>query len=343
MILIILLGFFLAACQKEIPVNDNELTFNDGRQGAFPGEMIHDAISTYLVSLAGKIDTLVMERQINMGNANSLVAKIGNAVKSYSKSNMNAFSGQLNAFVDETKSLVEEGSLYSEVGGLLIGKIETVKIAIEGSFADPLDGYIYPVVLLGDQLWMAENLRAIKYSDGTEIPQVGLPADWANTTTGAYCWFGNRFDMFGSKYGAMYNWQAVSTGKLCPAGWHVPSLGEWIALKNYLILNDYGYNGNPDNIAKAMAATSGWTASAIAATPGNDMASNNSSGFNALPGGQRGNNGTFSLPMFVGNWWSKTAMIPDKASYGSNIIFNSPVLRTAGYAVRMGMYVRCVR
>jgi hypothetical protein len=80
---------------------------------------------------------------------------------------------------------------------------------------------------IGSQVWIAENLRVTKYSDGTDIPLVTDNSEWWNLSTGAYCWYDNDYDIYGRVYGALYNQYAVSTKKLCPLGWHVPTLEEW--------------------------------------------------------------------------------------------------------------------
>ena len=97
---------------------------------------------------------------------------------------------------------------------------------------DSRDGQIYNIVKIGNQWWMAENLRTATYNDDTPIPEVP-DSIWSNLTTGAYCWYYN--DSLGFKfYGMLYNWYTVNTGKLCPTGWHVPTDAEWTTLTNYL-------------------------------------------------------------------------------------------------------------
>ena len=87
---------------------------------------------------------------------------------------------------------------------------------------------IYKIVKIGDQIWLAENLKTTKYQDGTAIPNVAVAATWEGLTTGAYCWYNNNETDNKKTYGALYNWYAINTGKLCPTGWHVPSDAEWI-------------------------------------------------------------------------------------------------------------------
>jgi len=103
---------------------------------------------------------------------------------------------------------------------------------VYGSLTD-LDGNSYKTRLLGSQTWMAENLKTTKYSDGTPIPVITNAASWSNIIGPACCWQENNPD-FKVKYGVLYNWYAVSTKKLCPAGWHIPTDEEWTQLTEYV-------------------------------------------------------------------------------------------------------------
>jgi uncharacterized protein (TIGR02145 family) len=172
-----------------------------------------------------------------------------------------------------------------------------------------IDGNTYNTVTIGSQLWMAENLKTTKYNDGTSIPQVTDNTEWAGLSTPGYCWYNNDADANKSAYGALYNWyvldNASNGGKnVCPALWQVPSDEDLTALTDYLIANGYGYQGAESDIAKALAAVSGWTLSPTSGTPGNDTSYNNFSGFTALPGGFRNIDGTFDKIMNDGYWWS---------------------------------------
>lgn len=81
-------------------------------------------------------------------------------------------------------------------------------------------------VVIGTQIWMNRNLDVVNYNDGTPVGIV------FNTTAGAYTWYQDNFTTWGQHYGALYNWHAVNTGKLCPSGWHVPTLAEYTTLIN---------------------------------------------------------------------------------------------------------------
>ncbi|HKK41174.1 MAG TPA: FISUMP domain-containing protein, partial [Bacteroidales bacterium] len=85
------------------------------------------------------------------------------------------------------------------------------------------DSNNYPVVVIGSQVWMAENLRTTRYSDGKYISSPGTDNNlWNNYFTGAYSWYKNSPESFKNTYGALYNWYAVNSGNLCPRGWRIP-------------------------------------------------------------------------------------------------------------------------
>ena len=97
-----------------------------------------------------------------------------------------------------------------------------------------IDGNEYKTIQIGTQEWMAENLKTTKYNDGNSLPNVTDFTEWTDLNTAAYCWYKNDASAYKATYGALYNWFTVNTGKLCPAGWHVPSDTEWTTLLRVL-------------------------------------------------------------------------------------------------------------
>lgn len=157
----------------------------------------------------------------------------------------------------------------------------------------------YPVITIGTQTWMAENLKTTKYNDGIDIPLVTDRDEWRDLNSPAYCWYENDEAFFGAFYGALYNWFAVNTGKLCPSGWHVPTDEDWTILANFL-----GGVG----IAGGKLKETGifhWEDPNTGAT--------NESGFTALPGGMRKDNGNFDDVGEEGIWWSASESGGDDA------------------------------
>jgi len=134
----------------------------------------------------------------------------------------------------------------------IIGNNSTVKDA---------DGNVYQTVKIGNQEWTMENLRTTKYNDGTPILNITSQTTWDSclyTLTEAFCHYNNTTNSDSiKKFGALYNWYAVNTGKLAPSGWHVPTDEEWDTLQNYLMENGYSWDGTTgeNKIAKSMAAS----------------------------------------------------------------------------------------
>lgn len=186
------------------------------------------------------------------------------------------------------------------------------------------DGNKYTSVTIGTQVWLLENLRTTKYRDGTSIPNITGEAEWANLTGPSYCWYNNDAATFKATYGALYNWYAVNTGKLCPAGWHVLTLDDWATLKTYL-----GGDNIPGKLKEA--GTAHWVSPNTGAT--------NESGFTALPGGQRSEGGVFDFAWWNGLWWTDTEVSTQEA-YGIWIatdlteVFDSMEDKRQGYSVR---------
>jgi uncharacterized protein (TIGR02145 family) len=161
-----------------------------------------------------------------------------------------------------------------------------------GEGATDIDGNTYKSVIIGEQEWMAENLRTSKYSDGTAIPNVTDSTQWENLTTGAWCNYNNSSTNDAS-YGKLYNWYAVETGKLCPTGWHVPTDSEWYVLIHYLTAN-----GDSSTEGKALKSTSGWN---------NGGNGTDDYGWNGLPGGEGyAWNTSFGRIGNYGSWWSSS-------------------------------------
>jgi uncharacterized protein (TIGR02145 family) len=236
--------------------------------------------------------------------------------------------------------------------GTTFGNDVTFTTEASGTVTD-VDGNIYNTITIGTQVWMKENLKTTKYNDGTAISNITDNTAWAASTAGAYSDYSNT-PANSTTYGRLYNWytvdnnaatKVVSNGgkNVCPTGWHIPSDDEWTTLTDYLINNGYGYAGSGSNIAKSMAATSGWTTNTTAGSVGNDQASNNRSGFSALPGGSRDYyNGAFVNVVDNGLWWSSTQTLSTYAFYRYIIYANTIIVSNLGYK-QSGFSVRCLR
>jgi uncharacterized protein (TIGR02145 family) len=170
-------------------------------------------------------------------------------------------------------------------------------------------GNSYPTVVIGTQIWMAENLRTTKYSDGTDIPVISDNAIWANDAAEPkMCWFNNNATTYTeNKFGALYNWYVIDPStngnkNVCPSGWHVPDENEWNILIAYLDpFSDPTATGAQSAVAGGKMKSTGtlyWL------DPNTDAT--NASGFSALPGGLRGGDAVFFNAFSKGFWWSSS-------------------------------------
>lgn len=155
-----------------------------------------------------------------------------------------------------------------------------------------IDGNTYKTVKIGDQWWMAENLKVTHYCNGDAIPNVTDATEWRGLTTGAYCNFNNNSSN-ADTYGRLYNWYAVNDScNIAPEGWHVPSDAEWQTLVDYL-------GGVVDAGSKMKeTGTEHWNGPNTSAT--------NESGFSALPGGYRSYYGYYFGMGDFAYFWSST-------------------------------------
>jgi uncharacterized protein (TIGR02145 family) len=189
------------------------------------------------------------------------------------------------------------------------------------------DANIYTSITIGTQVWLVENLKTTKYRDGISIPNITDDAAWENLSSPAYCWYNNDALTYKATYGALYNWYAVNTGKLCPAGWHAPTYGEWGTLTTYL---------GGDNIAGKLkeAGTAHWVSP--------NTGSTNESGFTALPGGQRSEGGVFDFALSNGLWWTSSEVSTQEA-FGIWIATDLTEVNNSMEDKRQGYSVRCIK
>ena len=192
-----------------------------------------------------------------------------------------------------------------------------------------IDGNTYKAVKLGDQIWMAENLKTKRYADGTSIY---AGANESSSEDVGYWYYPDGRESNMSTYGLWYNWKAVVRNNvdttnchyrdtisqygfhhriycnqsdiqgICPNGWHVPSAAEWAQLTDYVSSQgQYVCGDDRRNIAKALASTTSWKNRDYGKYAiGHDKVLNNSTGFEALPCSPSGEEATF---------WSSTIIV----------------------------------
>jgi uncharacterized protein (TIGR02145 family) len=243
----------------------------------------------------------------------------------------------LGAFTSSLTGLAENTTYY--VRAYAINNTGTVAYGDQIAFktrqivpeiVKDIDGNEYLTVNIGNLTWMVENLKTTRYNDGTAIPLVTDNVAWNALTTPGYCWYNNDSISYKNTYGALYNWYAVNTAKLAPAGWHVATQAEWLQLV-----------GSGNSLKEA--GNSHWS------TGGTNL-----TGFTALPGGFRSSTG------FSGGyaaWWSSTkydmnfawyifmtsnAPYVDVYNKETTVYINNKVT-TVTKGLSGGMSVRCVK
>jgi len=225
-------------------------------------------------------------------------------------------------------------------------------------FEDNRDGNMYPTVHLGNQCWFAKNLAYLPLVHSNS--EFATQGNNSQPGYGVYGYDGNSVSIAKSQsnyatFGVLYNWFAAMAGAtssssnpsgiqgICPSGWHLPSDAEWTQLTDYLSSNSqYCCGGISTRIAKSLAATTNWITNSGTCAIGNNLSINNSSGFTALPGGDRYNDGTFGNVGNIGDWWGATEDDATDAWYRSMYYSNSNVTR-GSYYKKYGFSVRCVR
>ncbi|HOG20568.1 MAG TPA: FISUMP domain-containing protein [Salinivirgaceae bacterium] len=209
----------------------------------------------------------------------------------------------------------------------------------EGSFIDTRDSNVYKYVTIGEQVWMAENLRY--------LPRVAGSGMGLETTPYSYVYDYNGNSVEEAKatanyttYGVLYNWLAAMNGDTtsdanpsgvqgaCPEGWHLPSQAEWQQLIDYL---------GGEEIAGGKLKEAGethWNSPNEGAT--------NETGFTALPSGYRGYCGRFKGIGNMGFWWSATSQNYSEA-WTFSMIYDYGRIYSNYYTMEDGFSVRCVK
>lgn len=224
---------------------------------------------------------------------------------------------------------------------------------VQSTITDTRDGNVYKIVTIGNQTWMAENLRY--------IPSVSPPN--FESTTNPYFYVNGYFntvlnDAVNTEnyqiYGVLYNWSAAMNGDIssnsnpsgktcnCPQGWHLPSKLEFQQLESFLTTNGNGYEGSGSDIAKSLASKTYWNTFADLGSIGNDLGSNNSSSFSALPGGNKILYGNFGLTGKYANFWT-TSEASTTSATNFSLSYQSSNLYFGDNDKRNGFSIRCVK
>ena len=218
-----------------------------------------------------------------------------------------------------------------------------------------IDGNVYETVQIGEQLWMAENLKTTKYRDGSAIPTGYSYVEWANLYSGAYDIYpadddsasiATCGDNCSDIYGNLYNWYALGDVRgICPEGWHISSDAEWMELEIYLGMcesgtdcaNDQGWRGTDEGSQLAGNADL-WNDS--------NLESNSkfgTSGFTVLPSGCYGHQVMSYDRMGLNTFfWTSSEYDIGRAWFRTLYYDYSAVSRTEGDKQK-GFSIRCLK
>jgi uncharacterized protein (TIGR02145 family) len=212
--------------------------------------------------------------------------------------------------------------------GLLLTLNNSCKKVDDNLNPTDFDGNVYNTLTIGTQVWMDENLKVTHYRNGDAIPNVTDNTVWSGLTTGAYSDYDNSPGN-STTYGLLYNGYAVvDSRKLCPTGWHVPTVEEWDVLVNYL--------GGESAAGGKLKETDiiHWQSPNTGAT--------NESGFTTLPSGYRESDGTFAGLGYYTDLWSSSGVNIDEL-YRRLITYDDVYVNNNGVPEVYGFSVRCLK
>jgi uncharacterized protein (TIGR02145 family) len=202
----------------------------------------------------------------------------------------------------------------------ILASITDKQFPVFSVFTDPRDGNVYKTVKIGEQVWMAENLRY--------IPHVCLSKEQGGIWV--YGYYGHDineaiYTKNYKEYGCLYDWE---TAKLVsPSGWHLPYQSEWNKMLDF--------HGSADEAGGKLKSKTGWANPNTGAT--------NECGFSGLPGGFRFNHGTFFGIGTHGYWWAFTDEGSFDKAWSQNLYHSDTDVRSDGSDKKNGHSVRCIK
>lgn len=243
------------------------------------------------------------------------------------------FRGNAKSVTKKLPGLTTSSTIDVKIAGSIGRFIEVIiKGTSMSSSVKDVDGNLYRTVKIGDQWWMAENLKTTRYNDGTSIPEIADNTEWLNVAADhmpAFCWYDNNSG-YKATYGAIYNWEAAGNGKICPEGWRLPDEVDFYELCLYIDPESaMGYYSGVAGGALKETGTAHWESPNTGAT--------DEYGFTALPGGYRNVEGTFASIGKVGNWWSDSGL----ASMG--MTYNDTYVSFSEGGNEYGRSIRCIK
>jgi len=205
-----------------------------------------------------------------------------------------------------------------------------------GTMTD-IQGNKYKTVKIGDQWWMAENLKVTVFNDKspiTNISENALDSIWENTKNAAYC-------IYDTTLGALYNWRVINNIKnIAPKGWHIPSDEEWKTLEKSV-----GMQASETNKTawRGTLEADKLLAKYQAPTENADYAfGTNESGFEGLLAGCRLFSGKINKQKNTAFWWTASPFNETEAWYRYIDAQQKKIFRQHTYT-SYGFSIRCVK
>ncbi len=333
-ILIAGINVFFASCKKEDPkeATSIELVSGENQTGGVESSLTN-VIEVLVKDQDGQaFQNTIVNFAVTEGSVSSATGTTDADGKASVTWTLGATEGAQTLIITAFKS---DGT--TELNGSPITVNATATVAL--TEVTDIDGNVYNVVQIGNQIWMAENLKATKYADNTPITKIEDETAWGNLGNNnidkAYCFYDNDEN---NDYGALYTWAAATNGVVyttvdvqgvCPDGWHLPTDAEFQELSDYL-----GGDGEAGGKLKETGTTH-WNSPNAGAT--------NSSGFTALGGGYRFN-GQFEEKGNIGFWWTsqQESGSPD---YGNCWYINATEngIMDKSEVKSTGISVRCIK
>jgi uncharacterized protein (TIGR02145 family) len=229
---------------------------------------------------------------------------------------------------------------------LIISCMKIPDAAKEISEIRDIDGNIYASVSIGTQEWLVENLKVTHYTDGTAINRIITDQEWIVTESPAYCWYDNNESNI-TNYGALYNFYAVNTNKLCLTGWHVPSDNEWKELELFIGMSKQDVDQQywrGEGISTLLKSQEGWWA---------EGGIQNQYGFKGMPAGYRDGyrgdfwgigvdyNGDGYSDQGTTAWWTSTKY--DEANTWTREFCDETTIGRFTATYKGGFSVRCIK
>ena len=267
--------------------------------------------------------------------------------------NWNTAGLELKEYTLSAFAVDNEGKLDTDNINVLLGAEGGLNPDLVYDTLTDIDGNTYPAIEIGNQVWMAENLKVSHYADGSPITEISDEAEWnaMGPEVQAYCWYDNQNE-YKDISGALYTWAAAMYGGLssdtipsgvqgvCPDGWHLPSDAEWKELEMSLGMSEtdvelYDWRGTDEGGQLKEIGFTNWSIPNTGAT--------NSSGFTAIPGGFRSVKGMFYSIDTDAAYWTSTEFDGSNNAWYRTLNFDMEQVYRQRNSMQLGLSVRCVR